>query len=271
MNRSSLFTASAAVAATFALGHVNSASAYTLDLDSYQSTPAFPSDTRLNGSATPSAVTVDGTHNLVQLQTTDGVDSQEKAAPFFYTGTLGNSLGTLGDLAQGSLTADWQFGSRGSNTPSFVHNIAAFRILVDGPVIGTTAEIVWENGYQSNPSAFEYAPGAGDSDIDLGSGKFWVRYAGQNYLQGDNGPINPKTLGELANGDNFFAGLSFNASTNIYGLQASIGSAAGDYTGYVGDINASFVPEPTSLGLVALGGVALLGRRGRRQTKVAQA
>jgi hypothetical protein len=46
-------------------------------------------------------------------------------------------------------------------------------------------------------------------------------------------------------------------------LQVSIGSGAGDYTAYVGDINATFtaVPEPTTLAVVGLGVLGLLRRR----------
>jgi hypothetical protein len=39
-------------------------------------------------------------------------------------------------------------------------------------------------------------------NVDIGSGKFWVRYLGQNYGQGDNGAVNPLTLAQLAAGGN---------------------------------------------------------------------
>jgi hypothetical protein len=113
----------ASIAASVAAALAGSASAAAIGFDSYtNATP--PADTRANGSATDSAVTIDGTNSTVKIVTTDGVDGAEKAAPFFYAGTLGTAIGTLGDLGRGGLTADWLLESRGANTPSFVGNIA---------------------------------------------------------------------------------------------------------------------------------------------------
>ena len=258
----------AAVVAGTALGFADAARAVTYNLDAFVSSPAGPSDTRLSGSATPSAVTIDGTNPTVKLQTTETGNppgtNQEKVAPFFYASTLGTPIGTLGDLGRGGLTADWLLQSRGATTPSFVANIAAFRILVDGPTAGTFAEIIWETGYQSPAPTF--TAGVNYDDVNIGSGKFYARYLSTNYGEGSIGAVNPQTLAALASGASLTTGAPiFSDTTNVYGVQVAIGSDAGDYTAYVGDMNATFtsVPEPTTLAGFGLSAAGLLARRRR--------
>lgn len=251
------------LATVAALAAAAPAMAGLVELDSF--TNGFPADTRPLGSAVADSFSIDGINTTVKLTTTETPVGQtfpsnaEKVAPFFYAGTLGQPIGTLGNLT--GLTLDWRLQSRGATTPSFVGNVAAIRIRVDGPNPGTFAELVWETGYQDGIGAF--TAGSNYNDLDIGSGKFWARYNSQNYGQGENGPVNALTLSQLAAGGALTPAAGspiFGANTNVYGLQVSIGSDAGDYVAYVGDINANFVPEPASFALIALGGAAMLKR-----------
>lgn len=282
MKLATLSLAIAAVAATLA----SSASAATVALNSYRSDQVYPSDTRALGSATNSATTVDGTNTLVKLTSQEtpagyvppigASGNQEKVAPYFSTpasiaaGITAGPIGTLGDLARGSLKLDYLFGSRGATTPGSVANIPAFRLLV-GVTPTTVAEVIYEAPYQSINPLPTINPGTSLDNYNIGSGQYYVRYLSANYGEGSNGVYNPSTLSSLVAASTpgtsplGLTAPTFSDSSPVYGLTVSVGSDAGDYLAYVGDINATFtaVPEPTTL--AALAGSGLVGLRRRRR------
>lgn len=238
----------AALAAVAALALPALSHAATLSYGAY--------DTRAQGAFAPDAVSNDADGSL-KLQTFDNT-SLGKVSVVFGTGA---ALGNLGDL--NTLAIDYMKSStpalNGGNT-----NVSQFAYRLFTNSTGTQS-LVWENQYNGNG----VVPTDSFQSLDLTGGLFWQRTNGINY----NGGAQAHPLSYyVAGGTEAPAGFALGAGTQIYGFEIAYGSGVGAFTGYIDHptigfgsnvytANVTAVPEPTSLGLLALGGLALLRRK----------
>jgi hypothetical protein len=177
----------------------------------------------------------------------------------------GNNFGSLGVNASNITAASYDWRVDSSTTAP--NNLNPFyKLYVSG------SSLTWEF---SNETAGA-APTDSWQTTDMTTAKFWIRQGTVNFNQATN----MHTLAEWANGQIVSDGLghtssALSAATNISGLETGVGTGwSGTFTGFVDNMvlittgganfNDNFeVPEPASLGFVALGGLMLMRRQRR--------
>ena len=214
-------------------------------------------DTRANGTVGVDPFNNGGANSLKFTTTSPGgVTNNSKASVVFHT-PVPSVLGTLGDLDQ----FDLEFYLDAANTTPLNSGFAV-RLLTNA--VGTEA-LVWEGAYNT-PNLSETKGSWVSASLD-GQG-FWQRAAGANWDQA----INVKPLADWEAGFNPGSGVVLSPTTPIYGVQVSFGSGiAGDFTGYLSQMTVGFgsdvytaaIPEPATMGMAAIAGVAGLALRRR--------
>jgi hypothetical protein len=257
------------------LGLCGAAHAYSIEVTNFTNNPAFfPADTRAGGSATADTFANDDTSS-VHLRV-DSVafpaGSDQKVAPMFYGAAPYTNLGNLGELT--GLSFDYYRAI--PSTAGAQNYVPAMRITVVMPN-GSIGELIWENAYNGSQT---FNTEEWYNDFDIANQQFYLRadpdgpggFPRSNYGEGTNPPLHTATLaqwaatgvnGPLEPGWPGAAGTVLNQNTPVVGIVTSMGSFSGEVDSYIDDITFTFtpVPEPASLGLLALGGLAVLGRR----------
>jgi hypothetical protein len=237
----------------------------------------FPSDNRVAGT---SSVTADqprganaggdpGANGSLKLTTLTAADKATANYPL-----SGGPLGQLGGLttANGKLSYDYYTSSTSTALAGNANAAPTFRMYVTSPDNSFTS-LVYERAYQPGTQSTD----TWNDNVDLKDALFWIRTQGTNF---DNQLSNLHTLAQWEAGatatNGALTSAPLSATSNINGIETGFGSGiTGSFTGFVDDIVVGFdggqtitanfeVPEPASLGLLAIGGL-LLARRPRKE------
>lgn len=236
------------------------------------STPGFG----YNNIRTNSIAGINGTHprsgdGSVQLSL---ADSSGKADIEYYSAT---PMGLLSDLT----TFDYDFFKDVSSPDSEFGVSARLFIDLDGNLSTTNDRgiAIYEPVYNNSGNTPEGVWMT--ENVTATSGDFWIRFAGQNQFQGENGPIadgvtldyltDPSTTGLIAPTNNGTAVVyGFNMGIGSGFSQAFSGAADNLTIGFNGDAGTRYnfeveqpVPEPATMAALGLGAAALLRRRKR--------
>jgi hypothetical protein len=242
----------------------------------------YDSDTRNNSSSAPDAFTnsaAGDTDGSLKYSTGNTpVPPANKVAVTFYkpdgagSGTpAGGVLGTLGSLNQ--LSFDYYLDGSTLAAGDTLAPAVRLKLSPNGTSSATYVDLVWENVYNvGGPSP----KNAWQNDVNVLAGtQWWQRSNGANH----DGAPDFQPLSAFAGGytPTFNGpGVTLNANTPIYGVEISLGSGLpNNFTAYVDDLKVGFsggdsyaaniaVPEPGTLGLLAVAGGALLAGRRRR-------
>lgn len=209
-------------------------------------------------------------------------DSAGKADIEFYntTGTGLASLGKLEDLT--TFGYDWH--KLAASQDSIQTMSARLMVDLDGNLSTATDRglLIYEPYYTASATNPGWTAPEGTwttESITPNQGNFWIRFAGQNQFQGENGPIasgvtldyltDPSTTGLIA--------ATNNGTAVVYGFNMGIGSGfSGAFSGAGDNVTLGFnggagtrynfemtqpVPEPATMAALGLGALALLRRR----------
>ncbi len=196
-----------------------------------------------------------------------GSSSVDYGAYPAYSGGVSNtfpSLGTLGALVNGSMSADF-FRSSASNTINPYVDVSV-KIIFSG-----NRQLTWENAYNSSITT----QNSWFNQILTGSGEWWLRGAG---LPAENNN-NLHTLAEWMTGisPTGYTGAPLTSLSDVLGFSVGFGSGVGSFDGAIDHLNANFTggsqyafnfkaqatPEPASFAALSLGALAVIRRRKR--------
>ena len=184
-----------------------------------------------------------------------------------------SSLGSLGQLAAGSVSADIY---RASTNPAHQTLQVAVKVILSG-----NRQLTWESAYNDNLNL----NGSWVTEMMGGSGKWWLRGASTAGNVNFDQIVNLHSLSDWAAGGIVptapgatFTGTPLSASDSILGFSVGYGSGVGAFDGAIDHLNVNFtggssynynfkaqaVPEPASMAALGLGALALIRRRRNR-------
>lgn len=234
----------------------------------------FPNDVRSGGTLGITTAQPRSGNGSLEIMTDSSIAGSGQAKSYA-TFATGSALGTLGNLAAGSISMD--FFKSSLSTVGAIQDLV-FQIHWRN-ASGATGNLTWENAYNGNASV------ATDvwRTLDITSGNYWIRSSPST----GGGAVNWDGFGQWKsltdwsnNGQAVFPGSSsqvLTAQTEIMGFSIGFGSGLeGKLLAFADNVNVSFaqgntfssnfeaVPEPFTMSLGAAG-IALAIRKRRKK------
>ena len=244
-----------------------------LDLGNFGTTSGWTNvgTSQFNSSSTISGDRPRSGNGSLRLQT---IASNGKAAATFGSTRFfsGPVLGTLGDLAAGSIAFDWLVDS---STTTAAFRAPALEFAVRNAQ-GQSATLKWEATYNGYPSNGPGVPTDTWTTSDVSAGNFWMFTSGIGVVEQFG-----VSLSDWASGATFGGSPVFGADSVIVGWSVQAGSGWNDtFLGFVDNVNIAFgnggasysanfevegqvIPTPLA-GVMGGAGLMLVGARRRR-------
>jgi len=204
----------------------------------------------------------------LETSATNGKASATFGSSRFFAGPV---LGTLGDLAAGSIAFDWLVDS---STTTESHRAPAIEFAVRNAQ-GQSATLKWEATYNGYPTNGPGVPTDAWVSSDISAGNFWMYNGGVVTQYG-------VSLADWASGASFAGSTILGADSVIVGWAVQAGSGWNDsFLGFVDNVNITFgnggatynanfeldsavIPSPLA---GAMAGAGLLGVAGVRRRR----